>query len=705
MKVSRLILIGLSIGFAFISLLPPRLQAAPNDLSSPPPKDPSKRAKHTLPKKPDADQACLDCHADKDIQPVTDRGKTLKLQVEANALVGSVHEQLACTDCHGGAKTFDDAPHNDGNRLTLMCNQCHEQAEKEYSAGVHGEAFRSGTVTNAPYCNDCHGGHRIVPLGSKDSLLSPLNQPQTCGRCHANDLLVPEGGITKRRLIERYYSSVHWQGVKEGKPAATCADCHGRHTVLRSADPESRVNRRGLLVTCAQCHADVVQIFSEGSHGRALLHGNLDVPTCTTCHGDHDVMSLRTQPGMHRNFAGTEICIWCHGNARMMARYALDTSPVESYMRDFHGLTQRGTAGTSATCADCHDAHHSLPSSHPQSRMNLSNRGTTCGRCHGQTSESFIMSFTHKTKSLDQGGDIKQIVILIYLFLIFAIIGAMLLHNLVIWSHALRRKFHYQKQHPRIVRLNRFERFWHWILLLTFFVLVFSGFALKYPESIFFTWAYALGMTEGIRGFIHRFAAVVLLANFMAFFVYQLFSRQGKNWIIPMMPRPRDFEEFIATMKYYAGWSTARPRYAVFNYAEKAEYWALLWGTVIMALTGFILWFPKSFPSSWPAWLIEVSRTIHFYEAVLATLSIVVWHFFHTIYRHEEYPMDTSWLTGVLTEEEAQQRFSDEAINLQLPLPAKLPPDLGVPEKPTWAHDSPDETTSTPAPPKPPKDT
>jgi cytochrome b subunit of formate dehydrogenase len=638
-------------------------------------------------KSPGADQSCLDCHSDKDIKPVTDRGKTLKLAVEPNDLVGSVHEQLSCSDCHGGATTFEDAPHNEGKPLTLRCTECHEQADKEYLAGVHGKAHARGAVTNAPFCNDCHGGHKIVPLQSKDSILSPTAQPQTCGKCHSSDVLVPDEGITKRRLIDRYYSSVHWQGIKEGKPAATCADCHGRHTVLGSGDLNSNVSRIGILSTCGKCHGDITQIFSEGSHGRALLHGNLDVPTCTTCHGDHDVMSLRAQSGQKRNFAGTEICIWCHGNERMMARYALDTSPVESYMRDFHGLTQRGTAGTSATCADCHDAHHSLPSSHPQSRMHLSNRGTACGKCHGQTTESFIMSFTHKTKSVDQGGDIRQIIVIIYLILIFSVIGGMLAHNLVIWSHSLRRKYHYQKQHPTIVRLDRFEQFWHWILLISFFLLAFTGFALKYPESIFFSWLYSLGMTEGARAFIHRLAAATLLADFMAFFVYQAASRRGKRWLIPMLPRRSDVTDFFATMKYYLGWVKERPRYAVFNYAEKAEYWALIWGTVIMALTGFVLWFPKSLPSTWPSWLIEISRTIHFYEATLATLAIVVWHFFHTIFRYEEYPMDTSWLTGVLTEDEARHRFTDEAIAAQLPTPPKPPPDLGLPEKPVWTRD------------------
>jgi formate dehydrogenase gamma subunit len=439
-------------------------------------------------------------------------------------------------------------------------------------------------------------------------------------------------------------------------------------------------------------------MFSSGSHGRTLLRGNLDVPTCTTCHGDHDMTSLKTQAGQVRNFAGTEVCIWCHGNLRMMARYALDTSPVESYMRDFHGLTQRGTAGTSATCADCHDAHRSLPSSHPESRMNITNRGSACGKCHGKSSSSFIMSFTHRSTSVEQGGFWKTLVTTLYLVLIALVIGGMLVHNLIVWSHAFRRKLRFQKRHGRVVRLNLYERTWHWILLVSFSLLILTGFALKYPESVFFRWMYALGMTEAIRAWIHRVAAIALVVNIVLFLGYQIFYRAGRKWLLPMMPRWRDFREFAATMRFHLGRSQERPRYGIFNYAEKAEYWALLWGIAIMVVTGLVLWFPKAVPPTWPAWIIEVARIIHFFEAVLAGLAILVWHFFHTIFKLEEYPMDTSWLSGVLTEEEARHRFTDEAIAAQIPPPPPAEPDPAPLPTPEWRQDP----TAVPTPETPP---
>jgi formate dehydrogenase gamma subunit len=358
-------------------------------------------------------------------------------------------------------------------------------------------------------------------------------------------------------------------------------------------------------------------------------------------------------------------------------------------MRDFHGLTQRGTAGTSATCADCHDAHHSLPSSHPESRMHISNRGSACGKCHGKTSDTFIMSFTHKAIAVDHGGDIKQLVISIYLIIIFVTIGGMLLHNFVIWLHSVRRKYRYQKKHAKIVRMNRLERIWHWLLLLSFVTLVFTGFALKYPDSVWFKWLYALGLTEAARAGIHRLAAAIMTGLMLFFFGYQVFSRSGRKWWKNMLPRIQDFKDFFANMRYHLGARRRRPRFGIFSYVEKVEYWALMWGTLIMVLSGVILWFPKSLPAGWPNWLIDVARTIHFYEAVLASLAIVVWHFFHTLFRPDEYPMDTSWLTGGLTESEAGERFTAAAIQAQLPPPPteEEPEPLQVPE---WAMEEPE---------------
>jgi len=613
-----------------------------------------------------SNEDCLTCHGEKGLEAVTARGKALDLFVSADTLSGSAHEGFRCTDCHIGARTFEDVPHAD-KPLGLACADCHEAENTLYRGqDIHGQGNSEGNP-RAPYCNGCHGGHRILPLTSPESAMSREHQPDTCGRCHGSEKLNKEEGITKRNLIERYRSSIHWQAIREGKVAATCTDCHGSHTIKPSLAPDSTVSPTGIVSICVKCHPNEVKTFRNGPHGNSLFHGNNDVPTCTTCHGDHDMASLRNRVGDAKQWAATQVCIWCHGNARMMSRYGLDTTPVDSYMQDFHGLTQRGTMGASATCADCHDAHHSLPSSHPQSRMYISNRGTTCGVCHGKVSQNFAMSFSHKKALATPGREIERVVTFLYVLLIVICMLVMLAYNVLIWTWAVRRKYAVQKAQKHIRRLSRFEVRSHLILFLSFTMLALTGFALKYPNVFWVRWLFALGMNEAIRSFLHRLAAIVMVADLLLFSMYMFAKARGRMVLRGMLPRKRDWKDIKENARFFLGRSPVRPRSDVFSFVEKFEFWALAWGTVIMVVTGLMLWFTKSLPANWPSWVLNVARIIHFYEAVLATLAIVIWHGFHTIWHPDEYPMNTSWLTGYITEEEARHRFEEKAIAIMGP--------------------------------------
>lgn len=611
-----------------------------------------------------ADKDCLECHGDKEIEGETERGKTLKLFVAPDALLGSVHEGVSCTECHVGAASYEDIPHFKSPPKRKGCADCHEEVALETAKDVHGNACKSGDPL-APSCCACHGGHDIKPLSSPESRFSPNNQPDTCGKCHGGDKLnLTEKSITKRNLVARYKSSIHWSEIQTGKRAATCTDCHGHHKILSSDKKESMVSREGLANACMKCHTLEAKTFWTGAHGSALLHGNHDVPTCTTCHGDHDMTSLRKRVGDAKLWAATQVCIWCHGNARMMRRYGLDTTPVDSYMKDFHGLTQRGTLGASATCADCHDPHHSLPANHPSSRMHISNRGPTCGKCHGEVSDSFAQSFTHKKAIERFGGRIEEIIRIIYIIIILVSISGMMLYCFMIWLEAVRKKMKAQRLKPYAKRLTRFEKNVHMLMFITFTTLAITGFALVFPDTFWARWLFAIGMTEMIRAFIHRVAAILMTLDVVIFGIYMLLRKRGKLVMRELMPAKRDFTDFFKTMKYYLGLTKEEhpPRYAYFNFAEKFEFWALVWGTIVMVVTGWILWFPKLIPASWPSWIIPVATVIHYYEAVLAAAAIVVWHGFHTILHPDEYPMNTSWLTGNLTEKESKHHFDDDAI-------------------------------------------
>ncbi|MBI2952638.1 hypothetical protein HYY27_11110 [bacterium] len=116
----------------------------------------------------------------------------------------------------------------------------------------------------------------------------------------------------------------------------------------------------------------------------------------------------------------------------------------------------------------------------------------------------------------------------------------------------------------------------------------------------------------------------------------------------------------IQNLRYHLGRTGDPPRFDRYSYIEKAEYLALIWGTGVMAVTGLMLWFPVEATSWLPGWAVRVAEVIHYYEAWLATLAILVWHFFFVMFHPGEYPMSATWLDGKVTEEELRHHHPQE---------------------------------------------
>jgi formate dehydrogenase gamma subunit len=284
--------------------------------------------------------------------------------------------------------------------------------------------------------------------------------------------------------------------------------------------------------------------------------------------------------------------------------------------------------------------------------INANNLTHTCGQCHVGASENFTKGKIHLASALatdvsspDLAIQGTRIVRFIYLPLIVIVIGGMLVHNALVWSKKAAEKR--SRAQRTILRLTRSQRVQHWLLLSSFILLVLSGFALQYPES----WlAWLLGSNEYFRRIIHRIAAVVMLVTGAYHLFYLGFIPEGRQWVKDMMPRWKDVTDLANNFGYYLGIRAARPKIARFGYAEKAEYWAVVWGTIIMGLTGLMIWFKIGIFGFLPRWAIDVAIAIHFYEAILATLAIIVWHFYHVIFDPDVYPINWAFLDGRMTE-------------------------------------------------------
>lgn len=214
------------------------------------------------------------------------------------------------------------------------------------------------------------------------------------------------------------------------------------------------------------------------------------------------------------------------------------------------------------------------------------------------------------------------------------------------------------------------ERIQHFILLLSFIVLIITGFALKYPEAL---WVQAFRNVFGEnafewRGDVHRIAGVFLIGVSVYHIFYLIFSGRGREFMRDMWIKKKDITEMIDTFKYYLGKKEDKPRFGRFSYIEKIEYFAVYWGNFTMVLTGIFLWFENIFlPVITPAGM-EIATAIHFYEAILASLAILFWHFYFVIYNPDVYPMNKAWLTGYISRHQMENehpRWLDELENAE----------------------------------------
>jgi cytochrome b subunit of formate dehydrogenase len=599
-------------------------------------------------RKPSNDD-CLACHGDATLTKDVD-GKQVSLHVNADHFKNSVHGSvLSCVDCHKGVKA---EPH-ETTPAKVTCAQCHADEQSAYDRSYHAKAVKSGDG-KAATCEDCHGSvHELLPSSDPKSSVSHANVPATCGRCHGQKFVMEASGHSAQPFVS-YQQSVHGKAVAAGKDgAAVCTDCHGSHEILAASDPKSPIFKFNVPATCGKCHQGVQTEFMQSIHGQALARGNSQAPVCTDCHGIHSIKS-HVDPNSSvsaLNLARTT-CARCHEGVRLSQEFGMQRHPVSTYLDSYHGLASRGGSQVVANCASCHGVHNILPSSDSRSTINKANLAKTCGACHPGVNEKFALNKVHvdSRAPVDAGSKAVRWIRRVYLGLIVAVIGAMFLHNLIIWRFkALAKR---RAAGVSVVRMSPNQRWQHLVLLLSFFVLVVTGFALKYPDSWF---TEALGMSEHLRSVIHRIAGVVMIAAGLYHLFYVVLSRGGRRLIRDAAPVPKDAFDAFGTMRYYLGMSLRKPEFRRFNYAEKAEYWALVWGVMLMAATGVMLWAKVWVGDLLARWWIDVATAIHFYEAVLATLAILVWHFYQVFFDPDVYPMNWAWWNGKMPRDHYQE--------------------------------------------------
>jgi cytochrome b subunit of formate dehydrogenase len=571
-------------------------------------------------------------------------GKPESLGVDEGKFNASIHGSiLSCVDCHDDVKS---APH-EVTPLKVSCSKCHSDADHGYALSIHAQARAKGDA-NAPTCTSCHGGpHQILPPSDPQSKVAHGNIPATCGACHGQKFVMEKEGLSSATFVN-YEESVHGRAVAAGSTrAAVCTDCHGSHEIRPANDPKSGIYKPNVPDTCAKCHSNIKEQYVQGIHWQAVARGDFEAPVCTDCHGIHTIKShLDPKSSVFAGNVARAVCANCHEGMRMSEDYGFSGRRLTTYSASYHGLAAELGSTVVANCASCHGAHDILPSSDPRSTISKANLVKTCGQCHPGASDKFVQGKVHIDVPLS--ADISSIAIRwirrIYIPMIILVIGGMVLHNFLIWrKKALARR---RAEHRSVVRLTLQQRIQHWALLSSFITLVITGFALAYPES----WL-GRAFGESVRRWGHRVAAIVLLATGLYHVYYLLAVKEGRRALKDLFPTLKDGFDIRDNLGYYLGLSSRRPAFARFNYAEKAEYWALVWGYIIMGLTGLMAWFKVGVGHWVPRWSVDVALAVHFYEAVLATLAIVVWHFYQVIFDPDVYPLNWAFWDGKMSEE------------------------------------------------------
>jgi cytochrome b subunit of formate dehydrogenase len=634
-----------------------------------------------------ADLECISCHEKfrPDALPHARRTGPVKcLSCHAGAqfagYAGSIHGKpvakggagVGCVDCHSGhavARVSDKRTAERKELAARVCSRCHNPVYQAYEKSDHGLALAAG-VKGAPSCIDCHDEHAVVSRADSSSNTSRAHEAKMCLACHLDKEEIRSRVGPSAGFISSYESSVHGQALAHGnEAAAVCSDCHGSHEMKKGSTPASRVAKKNIAATCGQCHGDVREQFEGSIHGKALAAGVTASATCTDCHGEHDILSPTDprSPVAPRNVSA-RVCSPCHASLRMTAKYGLASDRFQSFSDSYHGLAGRGGSLEVANCASCHGVHDIKPSTDSTSRIHSRNLAATCGHCHPGASTNFTKGSVHVIATSGQD-EILYLVSTGYIILIVVVVGGMFLHNLVDFVRKSKRKLmqrrglldHPHPGHRLYLRMSLNERIQHGTLLATFLTLVLTGFALKYPDAWWVAPVREISPAIfGLRGILHRIAGVLMVLGSLYHIYYLLAVPRGKQLLRDLIPVRSDLTDAIGVMKYNLGISVHKPQLARFSYVEKSEYWALVWGTIVMAATGGILWFDNTFLNLLTKLWWDVARTVHYYEAWLATLSIIVWHFYFVIFNPETYPINLAFWKGTLTEEEMHEEHPRE---------------------------------------------
>lgn len=196
-----------------------------------------------------------------------------------------------------------------------------------------------------------------------------------------------------------------------------------------------------------------------------------------------------------------------------------------------------------------------------------------------------------------------------------------------------------------VTRFSRSARIQHIVLIASFTMLIVTGLPVLVAGA-------GGGIVRGlfaVRTLLHHGAGVVLIGLGVYHTIWISFTDEGRREFGSVLPRYKDLTDLVHFVKYQLGRTDEPPPYGKYDPFEKFEYLAVVWGSLVMVVTGLMMWFFEFTFQLFPKWAYDLVRLIHGYEAILAFLAVILGHLYNVHLKPGVWPMNRVWLDGKMT--------------------------------------------------------
>ena len=442
--------------------------------------------------------------------------------------------------------------------------------------------------------------------------------------------------------------------------------------------------------TCLYCHDE--PLFRDAANVIPKFAGAADhlFDRCDTCHSQtvpvdtayyFRHVASRLQPA--RSTMGmAQACAVCHSDPAVLKDHEMPDA-VASFVRSFHGKAALLGDETTAQCLSCHvsagdNAHRMLPPDNPASSVNAVHVADSCRsyECHPGAGPQIADAAVHLDLPTSAGTLEYALAATFIVLTIFTFGPSAVLVLLDLVSVIIGRKHHDEHKLMNLAKrilmdprgrhqLKRFtmsQRIQHWVLAALFTVLVLTGFPLKFADqwwaSMFIGW---FGGIHWAR-VIHHWSGIFLVLGFLGHlgdvfidFVKRARELGGQHgradyktaWVaMPMWISPDDVRKTFQLLGFLLFIRKDRPSFGRFSPAEKFEYLGVFWGTMLLGITGLLLWGEQVSSQFLTGRALNLATIAHTYEAFLAVIHVGILHIYNVIFAPKVFPLSTATLDG-----------------------------------------------------------